>query len=62
MIAIRETKINGESQKFKAVINIKGREEVFILDGGVTLLMRYLVANNFVGEIEYYSLNLFGKQ
>ncbi|XP_011193839.1 ciliogenesis-associated TTC17-interacting protein [Zeugodacus cucurbitae] len=58
---IRETKINADSQKFKAEINIKDREPVFIMDGGVQLLMRHLIINNFVGKFEYYTLTLYGK-
>lgn len=61
LLVIRETKINADSQKFKAEINVKDREPVFIMDGGVQLLMRYLVINNFVGKFEYYTLNLYGE-
>ncbi|XP_054744865.1 ciliogenesis-associated TTC17-interacting protein [Anastrepha obliqua] len=61
LMVIRETKINADSQKFKAVINIKDRMPVFIMDGGVQLVMRNLIINNFVGNFEYYTLNLFGK-
>lgn len=60
LIAKRETKINNDIQRFKAVINVKGRDEVFILDGGVLLLMRYLVINNFRGDFHYFSINIIG--
>ncbi|XP_067625241.1 uncharacterized protein [Eurosta solidaginis] len=61
VMVIRETKINTDSQKFKAKINIKDRVPVFIMDGGVQLLMRHLIINNFVGSFEYYTMNIFGK-
>lgn len=61
MIAKRETKINNDNQRFKAVINVKGRDDVFILDAGVLLLMRYLIVNNFRGDFHYFSMNLIGK-
>lgn len=61
LLLIRETKISTDSQKFKAEINVKDREPVFIMDGGVQLLMRYLIINNFVGNFEYYTLNLYGE-
>ncbi|XP_030377086.1 ciliogenesis-associated TTC17-interacting protein [Scaptodrosophila lebanonensis] len=59
--AVRETKINEESQKFKSTIDIKDRDHVFVLDGGIMLLMRHLICNNFVGNYEYYTMNLFGR-
>lgn len=62
LISKRETKINNDVQRFKAVTNVKGRDDVFILDGGVMLLMRYLIVNNFRGDFNYYSLNLIGKK
>ncbi|XP_018796114.1 PREDICTED: ciliogenesis-associated TTC17-interacting protein isoform X1 [Bactrocera latifrons] len=61
LLVIRETKINADSQKFKAEINVKDREPVFIMDGGIQLLMRHLIINNFIGKFEYYTLNLYGK-
>ncbi|XP_061396333.1 uncharacterized protein LOC133331963 [Musca vetustissima] len=61
LIAKRETKINREIQRFKAVINVKDRNDVFVLDGGVTLLMRHLILNNFRGDFQYFTMNLFGK-
>ncbi|XP_065357105.1 uncharacterized protein LOC135951389 [Calliphora vicina] len=61
LITKRETKINNDNQRFKAVINVKGRDDVFILDGGVLLLMRYLIVNNFRGDFHYFSMNLIGK-
>ncbi|BFF94205.1 uncharacterized protein DMAD_11899 [Drosophila madeirensis] len=61
LTAIRETKINEETQKFKARIDIKDRDHVFVLDGGIMLLMRHLVCNNFVGHFEYYTMNLYGR-
>ncbi|TMW39910.1 hypothetical protein DOY81_015010, partial [Sarcophaga bullata] len=61
LLSKREIKFNRESQRFKAVINMKGRDDVFILDGGVMLLMRYLIVNNFRGEFNYYTMNLNGK-
>ncbi|KAM7354717.1 uncharacterized protein ACRADG_006278 [Cochliomyia hominivorax] len=61
LIAKRETKINKDTQYFKAVINVKGRDDVLILDGGVLLLMRYLVINHFRGDFHYFSLNIMGK-
>ncbi|XP_073823126.1 uncharacterized protein [Musca autumnalis] len=61
LIAKRETKINNEVQRFKAVMNVKGRDDVFVLDGGVMLLMRYLIINNFRGDFNYFTMNLFGK-
>ncbi|EDW11839.1 uncharacterized protein LOC6576407 isoform X1 [Drosophila mojavensis] len=61
LTAIRETKINEESQKFKATIDIKDRDHTFVLDGGIQLLMRHLVCNNFVGSFEYYTMNLYGR-
>ncbi|KAH8353117.1 hypothetical protein KR084_009022, partial [Drosophila pseudotakahashii] len=61
LTAIRETKINEEVQRFKARIDIKDRDHVFVLDGGIMLLMRHLVANNFVGNFEYYTMNLYGR-
>ncbi|ALC39885.1 CG13243 [Drosophila busckii] len=61
LTAIRETRINEESQKFKAVIDIKDRDHIFVLDGGIMLLMRHLVCNNFVGNFEYYTMNLYGR-
>lgn len=62
LIAKRDVSINKDTQRFKAVINMKGRDDVLVLDGGVLLLMRYLVVNNFVGDFFYFSMNLFGKQ
>ncbi|XP_016969359.2 uncharacterized protein LOC108037327 [Drosophila rhopaloa] len=61
LTAIRETKINEEVQRFKARIDIKDRDHVFVLDGGIMLLMRHLVCNNFVGNFEYYTMNLYGR-
>ncbi|KAM8716514.1 hypothetical protein ACLKA7_003396 [Drosophila subpalustris] len=61
LTAIRETKINEESQKFKATVDIKDRDHTFVLDGGIMLLMRHLVCHNFVGSFEYYTMNLFGR-
>lgn len=60
LVAKRETKINKEIQRFKAVINMKGREDLLLLDGGVLLLMRYLIINNFRGDFHYFTMNLFG--
>ncbi|KAH8410049.1 hypothetical protein KR009_004718, partial [Drosophila setifemur] len=61
LTAIRETRINEEVQRFKARIDIKDRDHVFVLDGGIMLLMRHLVCNNFVGFFEYYTMNLYGR-
>uniref|UniRef100_A0A1A9WUB4 Tektin n=1 Tax=Glossina brevipalpis TaxID=37001 RepID=A0A1A9WUB4_9MUSC len=61
LIAKREVSINKDTQRFKAVINMKGRDDVLVLDGGILLLMRYLVINNFQGDFFYFSMNLFGK-
>ncbi|XP_060666699.1 uncharacterized protein LOC132798750 [Drosophila nasuta] len=61
LTAIRETKINEESQKFKATVDIKDRDHTFVLDGGIMLLMRHLVCHNFVGTFEYYTMNLYGR-
>ncbi|KAI8042665.1 uncharacterized protein LOC128263259 [Drosophila gunungcola] len=61
LTAIRETKINEEVQRFKARIDIKDRDHIFVLDGGIMLLMRHLVCNNFVGNFEYYTMNLYGR-
>lgn len=61
LTALRETKINEESQKFKATIDIKDRDHTFVLDGGIMLLMRHLVCHNFVGTFEYYTMNLYGR-
>lgn len=61
LTAIRETHINEEVQRFKARINIKDRDHIFVLDGGIMLLMRHLVCNNFVGCFEYYTMNLYGR-
>ncbi|KAH8262873.1 hypothetical protein KR044_001273, partial [Drosophila immigrans] len=61
LTAIRETKINEESQKFKATVDIKDRDHTFVLDGGIMLLMRHLVCHNFVGNFEYYTMNLYGR-
>ncbi|KAH8334356.1 hypothetical protein KR059_009129, partial [Drosophila kikkawai] len=61
LTAIRETRINEEVQRFKANINIKDRDHVFVLDGGIMLLMRHLICNNFVGNFEYYTMNLYGR-
>ncbi|EDW77964.1 uncharacterized protein Dwil_GK24764 [Drosophila willistoni] len=61
LTAIRETKINEETQKFKATIDIKDRDHIFVLDGGIMLLMRHLICNSFVGNFEYYTMNLYGR-
>lgn len=61
MMAYREVSINNESERFQAVINVKGRDHVFLMDGGILLLIRYLVINNFLGSFHYYSMNLLGK-
>ncbi|EDW03656.1 uncharacterized protein LOC6562102 [Drosophila grimshawi] len=61
LTAIRETKINEEIQKFKATIDIKDRDHTFVLDGGIQLLMRHLICHNFVGNFEYYTMNLYGR-
>ncbi|EDV30672.2 uncharacterized protein Dana_GF14923 [Drosophila ananassae] len=61
LTAIRETRINEEVQRFKARIDIKDRDHVFVLDGGIMLLMRHLVCNNFIGNFEYYTMNLYGR-
>ncbi|KAH8393479.1 hypothetical protein KR200_002160, partial [Drosophila serrata] len=61
LTAIRETRINEEVQRFKANINIKDRDHVFVLDGGIMLLMRHLICNSFVGNFEYYTMNLYGR-
>lgn len=61
MLANREVSINEETERFKAVINVKGRDNVFLMDGGIMLLIRYLIVNNYVGEFHYYSMNLMGE-
>ncbi|XP_011290176.2 uncharacterized protein LOC101900594 [Musca domestica] len=61
LIAKRENKINREVQHFKAVMNVKGRDDLILLDGGVMLLMRHLIINNFRGDFQYFTMNLFGK-
>ncbi|XP_030384475.1 ciliogenesis-associated TTC17-interacting protein-like [Scaptodrosophila lebanonensis] len=61
LTAIRETKINDESKKFKAIIDIKNQDYVFVLDGGIMLLMRHLICNNFVGQFNYFTMNLYGR-
>lgn len=61
MLANREVSINEETERFKAVINVKGRDNVFLMDGGILLLIRYLIVNNYVGVFHYYSMNLMGK-
>ncbi|KAH8377725.1 hypothetical protein KR093_006817, partial [Drosophila rubida] len=61
LTAIRETRINEESQKFKATVDIKDRDHTFVLDGGIMLLMRHLVCHNFAGCFEYYTMNLNGR-
>lgn len=60
MVASREVSINNETERFKAVINVKGRNNIFLMDGGILLLIRYLILNNYVGEFNYYSMNLMG--
>lgn len=61
LTAVRETRINEESQKYKATVDIKDRDHTFVLDGGIMLLMRHLVCHNFIGSYEYYTMNLFGR-
>ncbi|XP_004525927.2 uncharacterized protein LOC101460786 [Ceratitis capitata] len=60
LLVIRETKINADSQKYKTEINIKDRMPVLIMDGGIQLLMRQLIVNNFWGDFEYYTINVYG--
>lgn len=61
LLVIRETKINADSQKYKTEINIKDRMPVLIMDGGIQLLMRQLIVNNFWGDFEYYTINVYGE-
>ncbi|CAD6997575.1 unnamed protein product [Ceratitis capitata] len=61
LLVIRETKMNADSQKYKTEINIKDRMPVLIMDGGIQLLMRQLIVNNFWGDFEYYTINVYGK-
>ncbi|XP_075151323.1 ciliogenesis-associated TTC17-interacting protein [Haematobia irritans] len=61
LVAWRTTQINKDMQRFKAVINVKDRDDIFILDGGVLLFIRYLLVNNFRGDFNYFTMNLFGK-
>ncbi|XP_023158648.1 uncharacterized protein LOC101458908 isoform X2 [Ceratitis capitata] len=60
LLVIRETKMNADSQKYKTEINIKDRMPVLIMDGGIQLLMRQLIVNNFWGDFEYYTINVYG--
>ncbi|XP_013109979.2 uncharacterized protein LOC131995773 [Stomoxys calcitrans] len=61
LVGRRETKINNDVQRFKTFINIKGHDDIFLLDGGIMLLIRYLIVNRFRGNFNFYTMNLFGK-
>ncbi|XP_037944825.1 uncharacterized protein LOC119677522 [Teleopsis dalmanni] len=61
IVATREICLNDTRTTYSADIDIRGRPEPFIGDGGITALVRFLVINKFFGDYELYSMSLFGK-